>query len=399
LFLFLGEVLVRMLSFPIPGNVVGMVLLTLALVFDIVRLEDVEKEAELLVRNMSVMFIPPGVGIVLYWGLIKSQAVPIFTALIVSFLVTIILTAKLVESLRGKENEQLWHHPNFRLILPVLKALSEKEGFYLNPVLLSILSIAIILKTFKISYQTYMESAQLLSFLLGPAVVSLAVPLYKQRDIIKAYAREIGIGIAFGGTLAILSAFYVAKLLRAEEMVLLSIAPKSITTAIAIGVSEKMGSIPALTAVLVILTGIMGNAIDVEVLNAAGVKDKVARGLAMGVTSHGLGTARIILDDELAEAVSGLAMALNGIFTSIVLPCLVNVLKYTLTYFEHVLSIQEKREVSLCDPIIYGGVFHKKSYYFSRAVGDFNFKLIGLFKQFIWNREYVLALFYFDANL
>lgn len=161
-----------MLSFPIPGNVVGMVLLTLALVFDIVRLEDVEKEAELLVRNMSVMFIPPGVGIVLYWGLIKSQAVPIFTALIVSFIVTIILTAKLVESLRGKENEQLWHHPNFRLILPVLKALSEKEGFYLNPVLLSILSIAIILKTFKISYQTYMESAQLLSFLLGPAVVS-----------------------------------------------------------------------------------------------------------------------------------------------------------------------------------------------------------------------------------
>ena len=98
-----------MLSLPILGNVVGMVLLTLALVFDIVRLEDVEKEVELLVRNMSVMFIPPGVGIVLYWGLIKSQAVPIFADLIVSFFVTIILTAKLVESLRGKskgkENE------------------------------------------------------------------------------------------------------------------------------------------------------------------------------------------------------------------------------------------------------------------------------------------------------
>ena len=103
-FLFLGEALVRILNLPIPGNVVGMILLTLALVLDLVKLEDVEREAEMLVRNMSIMFIPPGVGIVLYWGLIKSQAVPIFIALIVSFFVTIILTAKLVEFLRrGRE--------------------------------------------------------------------------------------------------------------------------------------------------------------------------------------------------------------------------------------------------------------------------------------------------------
>ncbi|MBO8175246.1 MAG: CidB/LrgB family autolysis modulator [Thermococcus sp.] len=207
------------------------------------------------------------------------------------------------------------------------KFYQKKRVFYLNPVLLSILSIAIILKAFRISYQAYMESAQILSFLLGPAVVSLAIPLYKQREVIKTYSKEIVLGIPFGGLLAILSAFYVAKLLGAEEIVLLSIAPKSITTAIAIGVSEKIGGIPALTAVLVILTGIMGNAIGVEVLNLARIKDKVARGLAMGVTSHGLGTARIILDDELSGAVSGLAMALNGIFTSVVLPYLINVLK------------------------------------------------------------------------
>ena len=207
------------------------------------------------------------------------------------------------------------------------KLYQKKRAFYLNPVLLSILSIAVILKAFNIQYQTYMESARILSFLLGPAVVSLAIPLYKQRDIIKSYAREIGIGIVFGGTLAILSAFYVAKILGAEEVILLSIAPKSITTAIAIGVSEKIGGIPALTAVLVILTGIMGNAVGVEVLNLIRVRDRVARGLAMGISSHGLGTARIILDDELAGAVSGLAMALNGVFTSLILPYLINVLK------------------------------------------------------------------------
>ncbi|ADT84950.1 CidB/LrgB family autolysis modulator [Thermococcus barophilus] len=207
------------------------------------------------------------------------------------------------------------------------KLYQKKRSFYLNPVLLSILVIAVILKVFGISYQTYMESARILSFLLGPAVVSLAIPLYKQREVIKTYLKEIALGIPFGGLIAILSAFYVAKFLGAEEIVLLSIAPKSITTAIAIGVSEKIGGIPALTAVLVILTGIMGNAVGVEVLNLIRVKDRVARGLAMGVSSHGLGTARIILDDELAGAVSGLAMALNGVFTSLVLPYLIHVLK------------------------------------------------------------------------
>lgn len=157
--------------------------------------------------------------------------------------------------------------------------------------------------------------------------MSLAVPLYKQKEIIKAYSKQIFVGIAFGGTLAILSAFYVAKLLGGSEEVLLSITPKSITTAIAIGVSEKIGGIPTLTAVLVILTGILGNAIGIEMLNAFKIKNRVARELAMEVTSHGLGTARIILNDELSGAVSSLAMALNGVFTSLILPYLIELLQ------------------------------------------------------------------------
>ena len=202
-----------------------------------------------------------------------------------------------------------------------------KRAFYTNPVLLSIIVIAGILWASGYSYESYMESAVILKFLLGPAVVSLAVPVYKGRKMIAAYWREITAGIAIGGTLAILSAFYTAKLLGGTEEVLLSIAPKSVTTAIAIGVSEKIGGIPALTAVLVILTGILGNAVGVEILNAARIKDRIARGLAMGVSSHGLGTARMILNDELAGAVSGLAMALNGVFTSLLLPHLIEVLK------------------------------------------------------------------------
>ncbi|ASJ00265.1 CidB/LrgB family autolysis modulator [Thermococcus gorgonarius] len=217
------------------------------------------------------------------------------------------------------------------LTLVVFYAFSEvhqrKRAFYTNPVLLSITTIAVLLWAGGYSYESYMESAAILKFLLGPAVVSLAVPVYKGRETIKAYAREITAGIVIGGMVAILSAFYTAELFGGTEEVLLSMAPKSVTTAIAIGISEKIGGIPALTAVLVILTGILGNAVGVELLNAAGVRDRIAKGLAMGVTSHGLGTARIILDDELAGAVSGLAMALNGVFTSLLLPYLIEVLK------------------------------------------------------------------------
>ncbi len=210
------------------------------------------------------------------------------------------------------------------LVFYAFSKLFEKgKKFYLNPVLLSIVVISLMLKGTGITYDFYMKSARFLFFLLGPAVVSLSIPLYKERQTIKSYAKEIGVGILFGGMLAALSAIFVAKLLGADKTVLFSIAPKSVTTAIAIGISGKIGGIPALTAVLVIITGIMGNAVGVELLNLARVKDRVARGLGMGVTSHGLGTARIILDDELSGAVSGLSIALNGIYTSFMLPYLI----------------------------------------------------------------------------
>ncbi len=211
------------------------------------------------------------------------------------------------------------------LVYYTLSLLFERSGrkFYLNPVLLSIVFISLFLKTTGINYKTYMKGAGIIFYFLGPAVVSLAIPLYKQRKIIAEYAKEIATGVILGGLVAPLSAIYIAMALGATKEVLLSIAPKSITTAIAIGVSGKIGGIPSLTAVLVILTGILGNAVGVELLNVARVRDRVARGLGMGVTSHALGTARIILDDELSGAVSGLAIALNGVYTSFMLPYLV----------------------------------------------------------------------------
>ncbi|MBS3781004.1 MAG: LrgB family protein [Candidatus Thermoplasmatota archaeon] len=201
-----------------------------------------------------------------------------------------------------------------------------RKKFYLNPVMLSITSIIILLYTAGIEYEVYMESARILSFLLGPAVVSLAIPLYKKRDFVIDYSTQISSGVIFGGLIAILSAFFIAHLLGGSEDVLLSISPKSVTTPIAIGVSEQVGGIPALTAILVIITGIMGNSIGLAILNLFRVEDRVARGLAMGVTSHGLGTARMIQEDKLSGAVSGLGMALNGVLTSLLLYYLIKIL-------------------------------------------------------------------------
>lgn len=201
-----------------------------------------------------------------------------------------------------------------------------KQSFYLNPVLLSIISLILLLYVTDIDYEVYMESARILSFLLGPAVVSLAIPLYKKRDVIKDYSTQISSGVVLGGLMAILSAFYIAYLLGGSLDLLLSVTPKSVTTPIAIGVSEQIGGITSLTAILVILTGILGNSMGITLLDLVGVDDKVARGLAMGVTSHGLGTARIIQEDELSGAASGLGMALNGVFTSLILYYLIQLL-------------------------------------------------------------------------
>jgi len=206
------------------------------------------------------------------------------------------------------------------------KLYQTKRKFYLNPVMLSITSIIILLYFANIEYQVYMESGRILSFLLGPAVVSLAVPLYKKRKVVIDYSTQISSGVILGGLIAILSAFFTAYLLGGSEALLLSISPKSVTTPIAIGISEQIGGITSLTAILVIITGIMGNSIGVPFLNLFGVQDKVARGLAMGVTSHGLGTAKIIQENELSGAVSGLGMALNGVFTSFLLYPLIQIL-------------------------------------------------------------------------
>lgn len=194
----------------------------------------------------------------------------------------------------------------------------------LNPVLLSVIAVVTMLVITGTAYHDYFEGAQFVHFLLGPATVALAIPLYRQFDKVRASALAILSSILAGSLTAILTALAIGSLLGGSTDTLLSLAPKSVTAPVAMGISEQLGGLPSLTAVLVILTGIAGAMLGPVVLDMIGVKDWAARGLAMGTASHGIATARALQVSEVAGAFSGLAMGLNALATAILLPLIWN---------------------------------------------------------------------------
>ena len=196
----------------------------------------------------------------------------------------------------------------------------------LNPTLVSIIIVALAVRGFGIAYVTYAQSAGFLTFILSPAVVVLAVPLFRQRQLVRESGRTIGAALAVGLPTGVLSAIGIAWIMGADRQTLLSLAPKSTTAGIAIGISERIGGVPALTAVLVIMTGIVGAVTGPLIARALGLRDHRAVGLAMGIASHGIGTARALQLGEVAGAFAGLGMGLNGVLTAILLPVAVQLL-------------------------------------------------------------------------
>ncbi|NFV80187.1 LrgB family protein [Magnetospirillum aberrantis] len=193
----------------------------------------------------------------------------------------------------------------------------------LNPVLVSIVLIGGFLTFTGIEYRVYFDGAQFVHFLLGPATVALAIPLYRQIRLLLRSALAVVVGLVAGATVAAASAMGLAWALGASHRTVLSLAPKSATSPIAMAVSEGIGGLPSLTAVMAILTGIVGSTIAVWVLDAVRVKNEAARGLAMGTAAHGIGTARAIQLGEITGAFSGLAMGLAALVTTVVVPLLV----------------------------------------------------------------------------
>lgn len=191
-----------------------------------------------------------------------------------------------------------------------------------NPVLIAVVLLVGLLLITKTDYRTYFEGAQFVHFLLGPATVALAVPLYANVRRLRRAALPLVVALIAGSTTAAGSAVAIAWALGATRETLLSLAPKSVTTPIAMGVAEQIGGLPSLTAVLVILTGILGAVTATWTLNLLRIRDWRARGFAIGVAAHGIGTARAFQVNEVAGAFASLAMGLNGVATAALVPLL-----------------------------------------------------------------------------
>ncbi len=173
------------------------------------------------------------------------------------------------------------------------------------------------------SYQTYFQGAQYVQVLLGPATVALAVPMHANLPQIRRNAHAIIPAIVAGAVVAAGSAMLLARALGAPREVVLSLAPKSVTTPIAMGIAEQIGGQPALAAVFVLLTGLVAVVLVVPVLRLIRVRAAPARGLAAGTAGHGLATAHMMTEGETAVAFGGIAIGLNGIITALLVPLLV----------------------------------------------------------------------------
>jgi len=197
---------------------------------------------------------------------------------------------------------------------------------FLNPVALAVAVVVAILLATDTPYGAYFDGAQFVHFLLGPATVALAVPFYGNLRAVRRAALPMAVALVVGSIVAVVSAVAVAALLGADRETLLSIAPKSVTTPIAMGIAEKIGGLPSLTAVMVILTGILGAVLVTPLMNLLRFRRWEARGFAVGIAAHGIGTARAFQINERAGTFAGIAMALNAVITALLVPLLLTLL-------------------------------------------------------------------------
>jgi predicted murein hydrolase (TIGR00659 family) len=208
----------------------------------------------------------------------------------------------------------------FRLAMMVSRRLRSHP--LANPVLIAIVVLTCLLIATGTPYATYFQGAQYIHFLLGPATVALAVPMHANFDRIRRSAGAILPAILAGSVTAAGSAMLFARTLGAPREVVLSLAPKSVTTPIAMGIAEQIGGQPSLAAVFVLITGLTAILLIRPATKLAGILDPRAQGLAAGTTGHGLATAHMLLLSETAGAFSGLAIGLNGVLTAVIVPIL-----------------------------------------------------------------------------
>ena len=207
------------------------------------------------------------------------------------------------------------------------KTLQRRLGWVLfNPILIAIAIIIVFLLAMDIPYETYHEGAKLIEFWLKPAVVALGVPLYLQLSSIKRQFLPILASQTMGCVAGIVSVVVIAKMLGASNAVIMSLASKSVTTPIAMEVTQALGGIPSLTAAIVVITGLIGAIIVFKTLSVGHVHNPMALGLSMGAASHALGTSAAMDRDQFMGAYASLGLTLNGILTALLTPTVIDII-------------------------------------------------------------------------
>lgn len=202
----------------------------------------------------------------------------------------------------------------------------------LNPILVSIIIIIAFLSLFNIDYDSFHRGSKLIEFFLKPAVVALGVPLYLQLEKIKKQAIPIIISQLVGCITGVVSVVLIAKLMGASKEIIFSLAPKSVTTPIAIEISKSIGGIPALTASVVIVVGIFGAIFGYAIMKWTKVKNPIAQAISMGTAAHAVGTSKSMEISSAFGAMSSIGLIVNGIFTAILTPYILKVLSLWITF-------------------------------------------------------------------
>ena len=228
--------------------------------------------------------------------------------------------------------QALIHHPLFGVGITLaafqlaFAAYEKTRWVFLQPVLVSALMIIAILLLCGLAYEDYAGSSRLLTLMLGPATVALAVPLYLNMRRIRELFVPIVVTLLVAGSAATALGMGLAWLFGADQMILMTLAPKSVTSPIAMLVAEQIGGVVALAAVFVMLTGVLGAILGPELLRRCGVLHPAARGMALGLTAHAVGTAQALQEGDECGAFAALAMSLMGVMTAVLLPMVVSLL-------------------------------------------------------------------------
>lgn len=205
----------------------------------------------------------------------------------------------------------------------LLKRKYKKAVF--NPLLIAIIIVMLVLTVTGVDYDTYNEGAKYISYLLTPATVCLAIPLYQQLDLLKKNYKAILGGIFAGVLTSMVSVLGLCLLFRLSRQEYITLLPKSITTAIGMGVSEELGGIVTITVAVIIITGVFGNIVGETVFRIFHIEDTVAKGTALGTSAHAIGTARAIEMGEVEGAMSGLSIAVAGLMTVVTASIFANI--------------------------------------------------------------------------